>query len=130
METKQTKLDELKGRNPFQVPDSYLKGLTGQIMSLLPEKPREETNAIPLYERIRPWIYLAAVFVGLMILFKALNRPFTADGNRLPDESLYVQVAPSEGRLSVSSEEDEDFLEYLETNYFNDAFTETMEKIE
>ncbi|MDR1676616.1 MAG: hypothetical protein LBR86_09140 [Tannerella sp.] len=130
METKQTKLDELKGRNPFQVPDGYLKGLTGQIMSRLPEKPREETKVISLYERIRPWLYLAAVFAGLIFLFKALNLPFITGEGQSPDESLYVQIAPSEGLLSVQSEEDEDFLEYLETNYYNGVFTEEMEKIE
>jgi hypothetical protein len=130
METKQTKLDELKGRNPFQVPDGYLKGLTGQIMNQLPEKPHEKPRVISLYDRIRPWLYLAAVFAGLMILFRVFNLPFAGERNPSPDESLYVQLAPSEGLLSVLSEEDEDFLEYLETDYYNDVFTEEMEKIE
>jgi hypothetical protein len=130
METKQTKLNELKGRNPFQVPDGYLKGLTGQIMSQLPEKPHEKPGVISLYDRIRPWLYLAAVFAGLIVLFRVFNLPFAGEGNRSPDESLHEQVAASEGLLSVLPEEDEDFLEYLETDYYNDVFTEEMEKIE
>jgi hypothetical protein len=129
METKQTKLNELKGRNPFLVPDGYLKGLTGQIMSQLPEKPREKPHLISPYDRIRPWLYLAAVFVGLIFLFKALNLPFAGDGNRSDDESLYVQVTPSDELPSALSEDNEDFLEYLEANYYNNAFTEEMEKI-
>ncbi|MDR1455176.1 MAG: hypothetical protein LBJ01_05960 [Tannerella sp.] len=127
METKQTKLDELKGRNPFQVPDGYLKGLTGRIMSQLPEKPREEPKPISLYGRIRPWLYLAAVFVGLIVSFRLFNLFFATEKDRSSGESLYVQVAPSEGLLT---EEDEDFLEYLESNYYNDAFTEELEIIE
>jgi hypothetical protein len=120
MKTKQTKLDELKDRNPFQTPDGYLEGLTARIMSRLPEKPREATKPVSLYGWIRPWLYLAAVFIGLIFLFRLFSLPFTAtEGSRSPDESLYVQA-----------EDDEDFLEYLETNYYNDTFTEEMEKIE
>ncbi|MDR2138645.1 MAG: hypothetical protein LBP50_03750 [Tannerella sp.] len=130
METKQTKLEEWKGSNPFQVPDGYLKELTGQIMSRLPEKPREETKVVSLYERIHPWLYLAAVFIGLIFLFKVFNQPFTATEENRSTGDLYVQVAPSEGLLSALSDEDEDFLEYLETNYCNGTFTEEMEKIE
>ncbi|MDR1335490.1 MAG: hypothetical protein LBK22_01520 [Tannerella sp.] len=120
MKTKQTKLEELKDRNPFQVPDGYLEGLTARIMSRLPEKPREETRTVSLSGRIRPWLYLAAVFIGLIFLFRVFSLPFTGTkGNGSPDQSLYVQA-----------EDDEDFLEYLETNYYNDTFTEEMEKIE
>jgi hypothetical protein len=130
METKRTKLDELKGRNPFKTPESYMEELAEQIMSQLPEKPREEAKTISLFERIRPWLYMAAVFVGLIFLFKLFDRPRVMEENRLHDKSLFVQAGSSAVRAVALSDEDRDYLEYLENNYYNDAFTEAIENVE
>jgi hypothetical protein len=130
MEIKQKKLDELKGTNPFKLPEGYMEGLAEQIMSRLPEKPREEVKMISLYERVRPWLYLAAVFVGLIFLFKALIHPQPSGEETFQDESLYVQATLPDVTLFVHTEEDQEYLEYLENEFYNNAFTEVIENIE
>ena len=71
MKTEQNNLDRLKGKNPFTVPEGYMEGLTANIMSQLPERePEEEVKKVSLMDRVRPWLYMAAVFAGLGLFFK------------------------------------------------------------
>lgn len=65
MKKEENNLDRLKGTNPFTVPEGYMEGLTERIMSQLPEKPEERAKRISLMDRVRPWLYMAAVFAGL-----------------------------------------------------------------
>ena len=69
MNKKENTLDRLKGKQPFRVPDGYMEGLTNRIMESLPEPPAMEAESVSLVERIRPWLYLAAVFAGLGLFF-------------------------------------------------------------
>ena len=56
------------GTKPFHVPEGYFENFTQELMSKLPEKdsyiPEAETN---LWTRVKPWIYMAAMFVGIML---------------------------------------------------------------
>lgn len=85
MKTEQNNLDRLKGKNPFTVPEGYMEGLTANIMSQLPERePEEEVKKVSLMDRVRPWLYMAAVFAGLGLFFKVLVGPEDKSGeNRL-----------------------------------------------
>ena len=61
-------LREIGTKNPFQVPDRYFEHFTQEIMEKLPEKeallPLQELS---LWQRIKPWIYMAAMFCGIML---------------------------------------------------------------
>lgn len=70
MKKEENNLDRLKGTNPFTVPEGYMEGLTERIMSQLPEKPEERAKRISLMDRVRPWLYMAAVFAGLWFVFQ------------------------------------------------------------
>lgn len=72
--------------NPFIVPDDYFANLTSEVMNKLPEepigdlKPKQSTR----WDRIKPWAYMAAMFVGAALIIKiaAYNpNPFKASGN-------------------------------------------------
>jgi hypothetical protein len=127
MDAKRTILDGLKERNPFKTPEGYLEGLAGRVMSSLPENPRREARVISLYDRVRPWLYLAAMFAGLFFLFKTLIHPRGEDA--LPEQPLFGKTSPT-AVWAVSPEDDNDeYLEYLEHGFYNDAFTEVMEHI-
>ena len=47
MEKEQNNLERFKGKNPFTVPDGYMKDLTANIMSQLPDKPKAEAKRSP-----------------------------------------------------------------------------------
>ena len=109
MKTEQNNLDRLKGKNPFTVPEGYMEGLTANIMSQLPERePEEEVKKVSLMDRVRPWLYMAAVF-------KVLVGP---EDKAAKTDSLLVKTEVSPASVSaLQAAEDEEYLEYLEEQY-------------
>ena len=116
MKTEQNNLDRLKGKNPCTVPEGYMEGLTANIMSQLPERePEEEVKKVSLMDRVRPWLYMAAVFAGLGLFFKVL---VGSEDKAAKTDSLLVKTEVSPASVSaLHAAEDEEYLEYLEEQY-------------
>ena len=54
--------------NPFRVPDHYFEDFTQELVSKLPEKESMPLMPEPtLWQRVRPWIYMTAMFCGIML---------------------------------------------------------------
>ena len=54
--------------NPFRVPDHYFEDFTQELMSKLPEKESMPLMSEPtLWQRVKPWIYMTAMFCGIML---------------------------------------------------------------
>ena len=89
---------KLGTKNHFTVPDDYFKNLVPNIMAQLPEQERVETPHIRLWDRVKPWIYMAAMFCGLIFTIRAVvNRNIsmntddsltTDQFSELPDEYI------------------------------------------
>lgn len=131
---KNSKLDVLKGKQPFRVPEGYMAGLTNQVMDRLPELPKEEEpQSVSLMDRIRPWLYLAAVFIGMGLFFRII---VNADKsvNQASVDSLLVQSEVSEAAIEAidadMSAEDADYLEYIEDQYNDYLFQESLTDLE
>jgi len=57
--------------NPFTVPEDYFQNLTSEVMNKLPEKENVEVvKEVRLWDRIKPWTYMAAMFVGAALIIK------------------------------------------------------------
>ncbi|MFA6912800.1 MAG: hypothetical protein WCQ61_06755, partial [Proteiniphilum sp.] len=68
MKAKISKLDEIdKAKNPFKVPENYFALLNEEIMSRLPEKEYVAPPPVTLWEKVKPWVYMAAMFIGIYI---------------------------------------------------------------
>ena len=119
MKDMNSNLDNFKGDNPFRTPDGYMEGLNDLIMSQLPVKESKKAIQITFAQRVRPWLYLAAVFVGLGLFFKlVIGSDYI--GKQNSSDSLYVQSSVSEGtKAALSSTEDKEFQEYIENKYAN-----------
>jgi hypothetical protein len=111
------KIDKLKERrNPFRVPDGYFEHFTGDMMRRLPEVSVERVKEISIYNRVKPWLYMAAVFAGLIILFNVLNKTAgTSSEDRGLLEKNTLSVLPS--TPGSEAEENDEFLEYIEDMY-------------
>ena len=75
MKTTGNKLDKIGKVNPFKVPVGYFESFSSNVMSQLPEKENQRSaiankgpQVISLWERVRPWVYVAAMFVGIMLM--------------------------------------------------------------
>ena len=130
---KENRLDRLKGKQPFRVPDGYMEGLTNRIMESLPEPPVMEAESVSLVERIRPWLYLAAVFAGMGLFFKAIIGVDSAREDTLSDTLLVRSEVPSASLEAIESEaaqEEADYLEYIEERYANYLLRESLAESE
>lgn len=129
MDKKTYNLDNLRGKQPFSVPKGYMDGLTDRIMNQIPEKrpQAEEPLVISWADRVRPWLYLAAVFAGLGIFFKTIVGIMPQTENA--EDSLLVQserplVSPDE--IETEQEEDLEYLEYIEMKYSADLLANEL----
>ena len=88
--------------NPFRVPDHYFENFTQELMNKLPEKEPMPLMAEPtLWERVKPWLYMTAMFCGIMLSVKVfVGEPqkdeFPAisqtEVERLPDEDWEIMI--------------------------------------
>lgn len=61
-------LSKVGTKNPFKVPDGYFTDFTQELMSKLPEKEMQfATQEVTLWQRVKPWIYMTAMFCGIML---------------------------------------------------------------
>ncbi|MDR2809832.1 MAG: hypothetical protein LBB84_04650 [Tannerellaceae bacterium] len=119
-------LDRLRMKNPFVVPEGYMEGLTSQVMSRLPEKSLSEPKRVTMIDFLRPWLYLAAVFAGLGLFVNLLVGKSGSEKNVTAD-SLFVQTSiPAETLSAMQTEEDAEYLEYLEVQYVGYILAEEM----
>ena len=133
MNKKENTLDRLKGKQPFRVPDGYMEGLTNRIMESLPEPPVMEAESVSLVERIRPWLYLTAVFAGMGLFFKAIIGVDSAREDTLSDTLLVRSEVPSASLEAIESEaaqEEADYLEYIEERYADYLLRESLAESE
>jgi hypothetical protein len=100
-------LEEIRKTNPFKVPEGYFEKLTANILSQLPEKVEKEAWMPSFWERMQPWIYMAAMFVGIMLMVR-----------------LFVGTPPS---LDLNSSADIDaFYQYYEEQLTNNIYHEIL----
>ncbi len=72
--------------NPFNVPDGYFENMTSELMDKLPEKePHMTLSKEPTrWERIKPLLYMAAMFAGAAFIIKTVT---TNIGDRMPADN-------------------------------------------
>jgi hypothetical protein len=104
-------LDETGNKNPFKVPEGYFESLGDQILLQLPERAAESPQTISLWQRVQPWIYMAAMFCGIALMVNLLRSP---------------QSAGYEGLSLNSSDEMEDFYQYYEEQLTSDLYSEAI----
>lgn len=61
------------GKDPgFQVPEDYFDHFASDLMERLPEMPFEQEGPkqVTLWQKIRPVLYMAAMFAGISLMLK------------------------------------------------------------
>jgi hypothetical protein len=109
MSKKYQKTDEIGNKNPFRVPERYFDELTSQIQARLMDVEAEQLPAVSLWGRIRPWIYMAAMFAGIALMFKL----FKGEPNH-SDTYAAFDVTRYENLSFFEEEDEEDVLDYFE----------------
>ena len=68
-------LKEKCGKDPgYRVPDGYFEELNACIMESLPPYPEApKPEVLSMWQRIRPYAYLAAMFAGIWVMMKVFH---------------------------------------------------------
>lgn len=117
METKFNKLEEIEKINPFSLPENYFAQFNQEIMNRLPEKSFVQPQTIKMWDKVKPWVYMAAMFVGLFFTIKMLTH--TA---RESENSHSIATSYTDSYWSTVKISEEDFYQYLEDQLMEDGF--------
>ncbi len=107
------KLKDTDPANCFLMPDGYFDELKSKVFDRIHSD--EGSGVLPVQEKrplhvvLRPYLYLAAMFVGMALLFKAL--PLITPPEPATTKDARVQALTDEGLIRQVSEEE--FKQYL-----------------
>ena len=118
------KIKEVAGKgSPFSIPDNYFESFKSNLMASLPEYPEKPVEQkVSVWHRIRPYVYLAAMFAGIWCMMKIFYHTGAIDGTAGAQQQMEAAVAyePDSYDLFVSSIDGDDFeLEDEVTSMYN-----------
>jgi len=108
-----SKLNEFEKKNPFNTPSGYFERFTSEMMSKLPERAEAPANVVSLWSRMKPLVYMAAMFCGIALMFKI----FTSNTGAPDVQSGLTFTSPSEI---------EDFYTYYEDQLAIDNYRQSL----
>lgn len=127
---KETMIPHTSARHSgFRVPDGYFESLTQQVMDRLPEAETETAQASAevitlteptLWQRVRPWLYLAAMFVGAAFIIRMASPSAEEKAAALAHEEAESQeIEYIENALDAAMMDDYSLYMYLaeDTNH-------------
>ncbi len=110
-------LEKFGRKNPFNVPEGYFENFTNELMDKLPEKEDVPELKITTWQRIKPWIYMTAMFCGLMFSFKVLTGNHEKDNSNSSENSLSL-FSDAELEIIIDNSMVDDYTLYT---YITDA---------
>ena len=88
MEKKTPLLDEIGRKHGMKVPSNYFADFTEKMTESLPEREFPELVQPSLWLRVRPWIYMAAMFAGIWLMMKMFTGIFSVEKGETPDMEM------------------------------------------
>lgn len=89
-------------QNSFDVPNGYFEHLPERIMSVLPDEDKAfATEKVSLWLKVRPWVYMAALFVGAALIIRVASGNHRANDK---DASYAYEEVISDEYLDISLE--------------------------
>lgn len=86
-----TKLDKIIDNTSFRVPVGYFEQFNKDIMNCLPEKENRPTKTISMWGRVKPLLYIAAMFTGVYFSVTLLTNTerfnYVAEAQETTEES-------------------------------------------
>lgn len=130
MKTKFNKLKEIdKSNNPFKVPKNYFTQFNEDIINRLPEKEFYAPKQVPLWDKVKPWIYLAAMFVGMYFtinfILKRSENSVTIP-QTIVSEQLSTVKPGNENYWSTVNMSEEEFYQFLEEQLVDEVYFDYM----
>lgn len=131
-------IDEYGRETGFTVPDGYFDALYKKVSSELPPMEMSEPQVNrTFWQKVKPYVYLAAMFAGIWAMMNVFNRVSPVNGLSLdnPPENIAMAMTDSEiNDMAVMSHSVSDFeleeevgSEYKTMEEFEKAFGYELE---
>lgn len=115
MNKEQQLIDKYGRKSPFKVPDGYFESLPGRITASLPDYPEaERPGDLSLWKRVRPYLYLAAMFAGIWWMMKVFHSVSQTPDTSLDNPPLAVVTALDDADTYAFIVDDPDDVSYYE----------------
>ena len=106
-------LKHIADKEPFHVPSAYFETLTDQIMNSLPDKEiREEIADVSFWQKTKPLVYLAAMFIGAALIIRIMM-PLANSKNDLAAEIDIETVSDEFIQEAIDGAMLDDYLMYV-----------------
>lgn len=70
MEKENDILNKIDRKSGFKVPKGYFDNLTNRVMDQLPEQMSVLPQSSSMWDRVKPWVYMAAMFGGMALMVR------------------------------------------------------------
>lgn len=103
------KLKEMAGtRVPYTVPEGYFKSFKDRMMSSLPEYPEKPKHKdLTVWQRVKPYVYLAAMFAGIWCMMQIFHNVSTSQQSH-PDDYAMAMYEPDSFDLYIDEASGQD----------------------
>ena len=91
----------------MRVPDGYFEGFTSRMVSQLDNFEVVEPEKPTVWQRVRPWLYMAAMFAGIALMVRLF----------VPEKDSSSVVAETE--VSITNENVDDYLFYSNVDEYS-----------
>ena len=116
MKKEESKILDKLGKNPgFKVPENYFNDFNAKLLESLPEVKITEEVKPTMWVRVRPFIYMAAMFAGVWLMMNifSLGKSSATGEQRAANISAGVSVEKNA----------EDFIDYTGANDYDAIMT-------
>lgn len=99
--------------NAFKVPADYFENFTKELINNLPEKPALPKVKVSLWTKVKPWVYMAAVFIGAALFIRVLRFTGNEKNDAKTAQTELTQEQYIDNTVENSRMEDYQLYEYL-----------------
>ena len=121
MKKEESKILDKLGKNPgFKVPENYFNDFNAKLLESLPEVKITEEVKPTMWVRVRPFIYMAAMFAGVwrMMNIFSIGKSSASSEQRAAQISAGVAVEKNADELiNYGSVSDYDIMTYEDSVY-------------
>lgn len=117
---KKSILDNIDRKSGMSVPEGYFEALPEKIMKRLPETEPFVEEPVSVWDRVKPWVYMAAMFAGIALMFKVFTWNSDSSGNMAKMNNDVVPELTSdeaEALFFYDNVTDYSLYEYISENY-------------
>lgn len=114
MKEKENVLLKVNRKSGFKTPEGYFESLYDCLPGKLPERKEPATVPMTRWQKLKPYVYLAAMFAGIWCMVKMVH--MISDSERISLDN------PPQEMVAVLDEEPESFEEMYSSEYAVEDF--------